>query len=310
MSMSKEIEPRSSYNDHSGTLEISQEEQRIGSEIDKLFREKWIRPLAWNIKNGIVIIPRTRDGIEERIDGLENERISEELARAIVGFKRVEDLLPNFMKRGTEMTRRNIGLSRFNYRWGGEELQHSLALGAILEKTGCKTNKQITEENQENFKITIDLPYATARKVVAYSAFQERGTFLAYMALKEKAKAEDALQTARVLELIAGDEAYHCAGYIAIMGIYHKIDPEGTLEDVLDVAREFRMPAENLHPNRSQWVKDLIKVGVLRKGLVEEEILYRTLKGFGFIPEDVARKTADEFLKNRNPKYQTARDAR
>lgn len=80
---------------------------------------------------------------------------------------------------------------------------------------------------------------------------------------------------------------------------YYEVDPEGTIVDILYVARNFRMPAENLHPNRSQWIKDLIRVGALSRELVAEEIVYHTLKGFRFIEENVARETADGFLKQK-----------
>lgn len=185
------------------------------------------------------------------IGGLENERISEELTRLIAGLKMVEDFLPDYMRTGNQLTRNNMGLFMLNTQWGNEELQRGLALGSILELTGCKTRDQIIKEQQESLTRVWEPPFFTSRQIVAHAAFQERGTHLAYEALHRKAEAENASNVAQILRLISADEVYHGVGYQLVTQVYHEIDPEGTIEDI-------------------------------------------------FIPEDIARKTADEFLKNDN----------
>lgn len=288
----RETEPRSSYNDHFETVEISHEDKIIGAEIHRLFVEKFSRLPTWGIQKGVVTIGRTGEGI----DGLENEQISPQLARVIAGFKRVEDRLPDLVRQGSNMTRNNMGLFEIHTQWAGEERHHGLGLGYILKQTGYKTEDQTIEEYQKNLERTFEFPFDTTRQIVAYSAFQERGTRVGYRALNTRAMKEGALKTARILRLIETDESFHGASYIEVMKIYNRIDSVGTIEDVLHVARNFRMPAENLHPNRLQWLRDLNEVDLLSRGLVAEGVVYHTLKGFGFIPEDVARKTADEFF--------------
>lgn len=306
----REMELRPPYNDHFEKVKISEKDKIIDAKTQALFCEELIRPPRWNIdKNGVVQITKTGD----IIDGLHNEEISPELARAIEGSKMVEELLPDYMIKGSQLVRPNTGLSMLNIQWGREELNHGIILGIILEKTGHKTKAQISRERQENLERIWELPFPTIRQVVAHAAFQEMGTYLAYRALESRAKKDNAPKIAKILKLIADDEIYHWSGYRKVTGIYHEIDPEGTIEDVLHVARNFRMPAENLHPNGSQWVRDLISVGVLsnrKQKRAGETVVYPTLVGFRFIPKDVARKTADEFLKKTNSKYQTARDAR
>lgn len=294
--MSKEIGHRPPYNDRFERVKISEEDRIIGGKTFDLFFKKLRRPPAWNIKNGKVTIAKTG----ETIDGLEDEQISDTLARVIVGFKMVEDFLPDFMRIGNGLTRANMGLFMINTQWGNEELNHGLALGSILEQTDHKTRDQVKEEYQNNLERIWQRPFPTTRQIVAHAAFQERGTCLAYLALKKRAVKEGALKTAEIIELVAADEAYHFMGYKDIMDIYYEIDPEGTIEDILNVASEFRMPAENLHPKPLEWIKDLITVGVFSRNLVSEQIVYETLKRFGFISEEVARATADGFLKKRN----------
>jgi len=301
---SMELEPL--FNDRYTRVKISPEEEEIGGKTFDLFEEKWKRSLAWNIKNGVVTIPKKDFETEDIIiDGLNTEEISEQLARLFSGFKMVEDFLPDYMAVGSRFTRTNRGLFRWNLQWGKEEEQHGLALGSILEQTGHKTRDQINKEYYENLTRVWESPFSTTRQIVAHAVFQEWYTHLAYDALTERAKKEGAPKIARILNCISKDETYHYAGYRDIITqIYHKADPEGTIDDVLYVGREFRMPGEILHPDSRQWIKDLREIGLLgtkETGLsgrkfVAKKIVYDTLSAFSFVPESVARKTANEFL--------------
>ena len=40
-----------------------------------------------------------------------------------------------------------------------------------------------------------------------------------------------------------------------------------------------------------------IRFGAFSKDLIAEEVVHRALQGFRFIPEEIAHKTTDEFLK-------------
>lgn len=303
----EEIGLRLPYDDSSETIEIPQEDIIIGDITYRLFRRELKRLPRWNIdEHGIVTV--TKSG--ERIAGLENERISDMLARLISEFKVVENALPDYGGEASKLTRNNMGLYLLNAQWVVEESNHILALESILEQTGRKTIDQTIEDYYKNLKITWKLPFPTARQVVAHAAFQEMYTYLAYNALEKRAIEEDAPITAEILKYIAQDELYHWSGYTKVMRIYYDRDQEETIGDVLHVAKEFRMPREKLHPNQRQWGMDLARVGAYNKPLITEQVMLRTLEGFGFIPKDLACQTADGFFKKRNPKYQTARDAR
>jgi len=284
------------FNDRYTIVKISPEEEEIGGKIHKLFRTELRRVHPWTInRHGVVTI--VKNGRE--IGGIENENISPELARVLDGFNMVERFLPDFIGQGNQFVRSNMGLFEFHTQWAGEESLHGQILEILLEQTGHKPEEEVIKEYHENLTRVWEPPFRTTRQIVAHAAFQERGTEVGYEALAIRAIEEGAPKTAEILRLIGSDESFHGKGYTKVTRIFYETDPEGTIDDVLYVASEFRMPAENLHPDREQWVRDLVGVGALSKELLREGVIYRTLKAFDFIPESVARKTADGFLKRR-----------
>lgn len=315
------VETKSGFNDESKTVEISSEDKFVGPRAHDLFTTKLIRPLPWDIKAGKIVItkkpgqfaiiekipgvPYVGDLLEREIitDGLEKEIISPELARVIALYKMVEDYLPDFMGRAVGMFRNNIGISASYNQWGREELQHSLAAGLILKKTGHKTLAQLHDEQEAGLLKTWEMPFPTARQMVIYAAFQERNTDLAYRELSKRAEREDAPITAKILKLISEDEAYHGGGYRAFAKIYHELDPEGTVRDALHVAENYRMPAQNLFPNPRRALVDTVKVyeTAEKKGeevirdMVSEDTIAHTLRGFGFVSEEKAKEVADGY---------------
>jgi hypothetical protein len=216
---------------------------------------------------------------------LENETISDELARTIALFKMVEDFLPDYMKRGTQESRNITGLSRSYLQWGREELQHSLAAGLVLERTGHKTPEQLSSEYEENLTRTWEQPFPTVRQMIAYSYFQEAHTARAYIAVGAQADKEDAPITGQIFRLVASDESYHKVGYKDFVNVFHSVDPEGTKQDVLHVAQNYQMPALNLYPNPRQAYKDLVTVGAYTPDMVPQQVIGAGLKALGFINE-------------------------
>ncbi len=306
---------RSPFNDNFRGVEMSEEDRFVGPKALELFTTTLIRPLPWEIKAGKIVVVKRFDqhvelestpgipyvpDLQERViitQGLEKEVLSKELSQALAIFKAVEDFLPDYMGRATGMFRNNLGISASYNQWGREELQHSLALGLILERTGNKTAQQLVEEHQANLLRTWELPFPTQRQMVLYAAFQERNTDLAYQALATQAEKEDAPITAKILRIISKDEAYHGGGYRAFARIYYDLDQEGTIQDAVHVAANYRMPAQNLSPHPRSRATTLIKVGALSRAMIERDTILHTLRGFRFIPEDVIRETVRAFEK-------------
>lgn len=313
-----EREVRPGFNDHSEHVEITAQEDSIGRKTHQLFVNKLIRSPAWDIKGQQITILRPLDRnlidglharpilglpqpqtLRERVivtTGLEKEEISPELARVIARFKMIEDKLPDFMRLALKGYRNLTGLHESSYQWGREELQHSLAAGLILEGTGHKTAEELLNDYQENLKTTWENPFPTPREVIIYSAIQERGTNVDYLLLVRRALEEGAPIVAQILELVARDEAYHGGGYRAFVKIFYEEDPEGTVKDVLHVASNFKMPIQNLIPDKVRALRDLSRIaGGLPavKELIAEHTIFDSLMGFGFIPEKDARRIAD-----------------
>jgi len=122
----------------------------------------------------------------------------------------------------------------------------------------------------------------------------------AYHALGRQAKQEGAPIVAKILRLIAGDEAYHYGGYKEYLWVFAEEDLEGTIADTIHVAENFRMPAQNLLPNPKKALFNAKRVGAFSRELVSEDTLYRGLKALGFIPDNLVRKTADNYWNNQS----------
>jgi hypothetical protein len=303
------------FNDAYRNVEITPEERFVGPRTLELFKREIIRPLPWSIKDGRIEVEGTPTPIEGIVlsttfpgqsfsgdvrphaivtEGLERERITPELASVIAQFKMIEDYLPDFMGRATNLFRGNLGISASYNQWGREELQHSLAAGLILERTGHRTQEQLAEDQMAGLLKTWETPFPTARQVVLYAAFQELQTRDAYKALADRAMEEDAPITAGILRLISRDEAYHGGGYMKFARVYHEFDPEGTVADALHVAENFRMPALNLLPNQRVAFRNALEVGVYG-GDMGQETMFRALRGLQFVPLDQARQAAEAY---------------
>lgn len=312
--MRAEAEPRPGYNHHSETVEISAQDRRVGPKIYDLFTKRLIRPLPWDIKNGKIEVYKRFDAfagiiavldedykpdVREKViitTGLEKERISPGLARTIAQHKVVEDFLRDFMRHGTDTTRNNMGLSMANLQWGREELQHGLALGLILEKTGNKTAEEIVEDYLKTLEHSWEAPFPTEREIVMYASIQEPFTGKNYGGMAKQALIEEAPTVAAILTLIEEDENYHGGGYRSIAKIYYEDDPDGARADAIHVAKNFEMPLQHIIPNRIHAMSDLMKYtgfDIERK----PKVIQNALRGFGFLSEKEIQEVVQGHLK-------------
>lgn len=305
------------FNDRFERRVITPEERFVGPEALKLFKNELIRPLPWNIKAGVIEVEGVDAPIQAAImrsstfpgqtfegefrpyaivtEGLDRETISRDLANVIAQFKTIEDYLPDFMGEAEGLFRNNIGISASYKQWGREELQHSLAAGLILERTGHRGEMEIMEAQMEALQKTWQLPFPEPRQVVLYAAFQELHTRDAYNTLARRAAAENAPTVAGILRIIGRDEGYHGYGYRRFAQLYHKFDPEGTIDDAVHVASNFRMPALNLIPDPDKsGFRSAMEVGVYG-GDMGQRTMYQALMGLEFVPEDRAKAAVEQY---------------
>lgn len=305
-------EDRPQFYSESRLREITPENKALGAETLDIYSKQISRTTPWNIRNGRIDVA----GKPQRVVNLElpqgsytgiiqphtiitedlhKETISDEAARVLAQFKAIEDYLPDFMGRSTDLFIGNLGITASYWQWGKEELQHSQAAALILEQTGHKTTEELAAEQQKGLAKTWELPFSTGRQVILYAVYQELMTRDAYKALGKYVREEnDAPITASILELIARDEAYHGGGYMKFARIYYDHDPEGTVQDALDVASQFTMPALNLLPKKRSGLLDAVRVGVYDDDM-GQEALHKSMRSLGFLPEDMVEIAAEEY---------------
>lgn len=318
-----DIQPRiEGFNNKVNTITITPQERELGLRTMRIFTTQIVRQLPWLIKDGSIVVQKpylqptnveTVPGekplpeLTSRViitDGLEKEQISPELATVLLMFKRVEDKLPYFMGRGEDIFLRIQGINRSYAQWGHEEGQHSDALGMILERTGHKTQDELDDDYYNNLTNTWTQPFQTddrlqtARRMTIYAHLQEVLTARPYSALATRARDEGALRVAAVMTLISQDEAYHGSGYKKFARAFAEQDLEGTAADVIYVAENFAMPAQNLMLDPVKETLAAHRVGAFNREMVAQSI-YSVLKGYEFIPEPVARATAARYSKKR-----------
>jgi hypothetical protein len=294
-------------------VEITPAEREIGVRTKRYFDRVLKRRPPWLIKDGRITVlkPQREPTARERnpgfaplpplrslaiaTDELEREPISPLLASVMLTFKRIEDKLPDFTGRAADGFRNVWGINNSYHQWSFEENQHSDALALVLERTGHLSREQLDDDYYENLARTWEPPFPGTRQMVLYAAFQEQMTSLFYRGLAERATEEGAPVAAEILKLIAHDEAYHGGGYRAFSRIYADLDLEGTIADAVHVATNFRMPALHLMRDARRNLIEMVRVGAYTKELASEGTIHRVLRGLGFVPERVARRTADAF---------------
>jgi acyl-[acyl-carrier-protein] desaturase len=289
-------EARPAFQELSHPVPVTPAEREIGLRSKRYFDSTLKRRTPWLIKNRQVrLLAAVEPGDGERsgrelitADDLEREQISPLLASVLFTFKRIEDKLPDFTGRSYNLFRNYWGINASYHQWGLEESQHSDAIGLILEATGHFTLAELDGDYYDNLQRTWELPFSTPRQMVLYAAFQEQLTYLAYQSLARRADEEGAPLVGQLMLLIARDEAYHGGGYRAFARIFAELDLDGTIEDALHVARNFRMPAQHLMRNRRKDSVDIVRVGAFSKELVSEGTILKVLRGFKFVPEEMA----------------------
>ena len=305
--------PKDAFSELSLPVEITPEEREIGLKTKRYFDKTLKRRTPWLIKNGRVTVQKgtlNPSALEQNpgseplpsiatgeisTDALEKESISPTLSSVLLTFKRIEDKLPDFSGRSTGLFRNIWGINNSYHQWSYEENQHSDAIGLILQSTGSMSREELDDDYYDNLAKSWEPPFPTARMMVLYAAFQEQMTSLSYHALVKRAAEEGAATVAEIMKLIAHDEAYHGGGYRAFSRVYAELDREGTIADALQVAANFRMPAQHLMRDRRRNSVEIIRVGAFSKEMVSEETLYKVLMGLGFVPEADARRVAANY---------------
>ena len=216
--------------------------------------------------------------------GVENETISDDLAIATEEFERVELLLPFFSKFALDIEN-NRGLSMQYGQWIVEEQPHGPIYSEILVLTGHRTREQNDVLHSYLLRLGWTPPFDSYRKMVAYAAMQEKATLINTDELAAKYDAEGAPISARAIRLIGKDEGYHSGNFIRQLRVFHKHDPEGTLDDIYTVGTNFEMPSQDQMSEKAGKVLKDMKI--FRSEVIPELSIRPVLRGLGFVPQNM-----------------------
>ncbi|MGB8647369.1 MAG: acyl-ACP desaturase [Anaerolineae bacterium] len=207
---------------------------------------------------------------------------SEGLNKLVEGFYAIEQYVPDYTSKQVMITRASHGRSHFQIRWGAEEEKHAdLWLNAILFL------RQRTVQWVEEYKHTLramefQLPWEDPLHMVFYATLQERATQLNYLGTALIARgqsdkpgfehdADPVLEQAATT--IATDEVAHYSFFLEIARVYLYYYPAQTLEALVDVIKNFAMPAMNIIPNGAEFSETVHRSGVYGLRTYAQDVL-------------------------------------
>jgi acyl-[acyl-carrier-protein] desaturase len=212
--------------------------------------------------------------------------IDANLAGLIESFFAVESFLPDFASQGLTFYRRLLGLSHNHVNWSYEELKHGRLLELILERSGARTPEQIAGFRRQLWRSVWTAPFDTARQMLCYAMIQEKATNRNYVQLREVALNQGAEAAAHGLAYLARDEAFHHAYFRDVIRLYLEYDEVGTARDLLHVANNFRMPAQQLLPDAGERVRQLARNRIVSRRQIREQVIGPIVQAVGFRDSD------------------------
>lgn len=215
---------------------------------------------------------------------------SDALIDIVEGFYAVEQYVPDYTAELTRLTRGNYGRSHFQMRWGAEEERHADLWRNILLFSRRRTPQQIDQYTVDLRTSAWTLPFDCPIRMLLYTMFQERATQLNYANLAKVAKgesnkpqfAEDADPVlADMCRIIAIDEAAHYEFFLEGARLYLYYYPDETLHALVDVLRNFTMPASRIVPNYNDFIKTLYDGAIFGPRLYAREVVPIALAQLG-----------------------------
>lgn len=215
---------------------------------------------------------------------------SDELIDIIEGFYAIEQYAPDYTAELTRLVRADYGRSHFQLRWGSEEEKHADLWRNVLLFSRRRSPEQIELYTDDLRASAWKLPFDCPIRMLLYTVFQERATQLNYMNLAKVAqgntdKAQFAGDADTVLaeacRVIAVDEAAHYNFFLEGARLYLYYYPEETLEALVDVLKNFAMPASANVPNYEAFVKTLHGGGIFGPRAYAREVVPAALSMLG-----------------------------
>lgn len=215
-----------------------------------------------------------------------NKNHSPELLTILERFFAVEQYVPDYTSKLTQLTRKSMGRSHFQVLWGAEEAKHSeLWYNSLLFSTQRSTKwmgEYLRNLRQQEWK----LPWDDALHMSCYVVIQERATQLNYInlmkiALGQSDKPALANNSDPVLaaasKVIANDEAAHYGFFLSIASLYLYYYPAQLLTALDEVIKHFAMPALDMFEDPN-WGEILYKTGIYGAREYTKDVLQVAIK--------------------------------
>lgn len=233
-------------------------------------------------------------------------KLSPESTTIMRGFRDIEGFITDYILAGISNLRKAGSIATIHGSWSGDEFIHPIALDNMMEASGMFTDSELYDQTEETLaEIWTPSQHRGLHSpagYIAFSTFQERGTYLSYYRFIKHVRGEYGLppevtseERARGMEYgiseglrrIAGVEIYHHGVFLEQLKLLYKYFPEHTLLVVDEVLDPFSMPAMNLIPQGRQFLRALLRTGVYKKDTQEEEVIKPTLSSLGFPGRDL-----------------------
>jgi len=155
-----------------------------------------------------------------------------------------EDNLPSYHRALTDTVGRDSAWGEWVHRWTAEEGRHAIAMRDYLLVTRSIDPVALERERMDHMSRGFD-GYAEGNVLttMAYVSFQELATRISHRNTGRHT-ADPGLD--RLLQRIAADENLHMLLYRNVMASAFDLDPDASMEAVLDVVENFAMPGNEV----------------------------------------------------------------
>jgi acyl-[acyl-carrier-protein] desaturase len=155
-----------------------------------------------------------------------------------------EDNLPSYHRALTDTVGRDSAWGEWVHRWTAEEGRHAIAMRDFLLVTRSVDPVALERERMDHMSRGFE-GYAEGHVLttMAYVSFQELATRISH---RNTGKHTEDPGLDRLLQRIAADENLHMLFYRNVMGAAFEIDPDASMQAVLDTVENFAMPGNEV----------------------------------------------------------------
>lgn len=202
-----------------------------------------------------------------------------DVTNIIRGFYAVEQYVPDYTSKITQLIRKSYGREHFQVRWGSEEDKHSELWRLALLFSKRMSEKELTVYTDELRAEEWSLPWDDPLHMLMYTVVQERATEMSYLNFRTYLRGTDPVLS-NMCKVIAADETNHRNFFLRLAAAYLYFMPAEAGLALCDVINHFAMPASNLIPNYQAFGKLLDENNIYTRRTVAE-LRHKVLEDVG-----------------------------